>query len=100
MTPEPAIHPTDFLRWRPRPDAPMQLGRLRAHAHAQDWGSGVWYDLHLVAAIWPASTRSSRTWARWTQPALVYLRLVLVHGVPTPERAGGDPRASHRRLWR
>jgi hypothetical protein len=51
MPPEPAIHPDDFLQWRPLPDTAIQLGRLRAHAHAQDASSGVWYDMHLVLAM-------------------------------------------------
>ncbi len=51
MTHDPAIHPADFLQWHPLPDTAMHLGRLRAHAHAQDASSGVWYDLHLVLAM-------------------------------------------------
>ena len=51
MSPDPAIHPTEFLRWRPLPDTAMQLGRIRVHAQPQDASSGVWYDLHLVVAM-------------------------------------------------
>ncbi len=50
MPPDLAFPPTDFGLWCPLPDTAVQLGRLRAHAHAKDASSGVWYDLHLVLA--------------------------------------------------
>ncbi len=40
-----------FTVWTPLPDTAIHLGRLRAHAHADDLGSDVWYDLHLCAAL-------------------------------------------------
>ncbi len=51
MPPDLAFPPTDLGLWRPLPDTAVRLGRLRAHGHAQDDSSGVWYELDLVLAI-------------------------------------------------
>jgi hypothetical protein len=40
-----------YLLWEPLPDTAIRLGRLRAHAHASDEDSGVWYELTLVLAM-------------------------------------------------